>query len=606
MDTGLPWVPQESSQPREHGEASAGPVHPSNQPDGCCQICRRVFSSDNEMVQGFEALCICNSCRIMFLDDLNTTTRDSRRRIRSRNRAGYIGSSESIDDIFSQEFSHLINMARQTQHNFMVSDHGLHLDVDGNTLQRDPSPYSALSWWQRRRRAYSDNESEGFDNVESLFGESDTNASFSGYGAFHGESDGVSYSAYGANSDASLDGQSFVDRDMFLHHDGNSPAESDTDIDPMHAGLDQWDSNVEDEDGEWVEADGEEEAVETTGHDGWARGALSADEANNGSGDWELRIPSPRTRWRIRQRLELADGIRLNVQPYVPNISRFLERNDMPTYVGNSGDDLDSRSFEELLEHLAETDNSRRGAPPASASFVGSLPKVVIGKEHEKHGNLICAVCKDPLTKDTEANQLPCLHLYHPLCILPWLNSRNSCPVCRYELPTDDVEYEEGKQYSGIAVHGLQQQGPTEVGPSNSLDETEGGESGNLQLGFLDGARIEDALEISDVGNLADSDDRIERMSLGIGNVDQGPLINTVDSINPSTRQRGARGGWFFLATAPIVSIVGIVLVLWFGNPLTEGRLLRGARQRDLRETSGSSSRDVHHMNRPRRWWSLF
>ncbi|ERN04278.1 hypothetical protein AMTR_s00077p00169380 [Amborella trichopoda] len=499
----------------------------------------RVFSSDNEMVQGFEALCICNSCRIMFLDDLNTTTRDSRRRIRSRNRAGYIGSSESIDDIFSQEFSHLINMA-------------------------------------------------------------------SGYGAFHGESDGVSYSAYGANSDASLDGQSFVDRDMFLHHDGNSPAESDTDIDPMHAGLDQWDSNVEDEDGEWVEADGEEEAVETTGHDGWARGALSADEANNGSGDWELRIPSPRTRWRIRQRLELADGIRLNVQPYVPNISRFLERNDMPTYVGNSGDDLDSRSFEELLEHLAETDNSRRGAPPASASFVGSLPKVVIGKEHEKHGNLICAVCKDPLTKDTEANQLPCLHLYHPLCILPWLNSRNSCPVCRYELPTDDVEYEEGKQYSGIAVHGLQQQGPTEVGPSNSLDETEGGESGNLQLGFLDGARIEDALEISDVGNLADSDDRIERMSLGIGNVDQGPLINTVDSINPSTRQRGARGGWFFLATAPIVSIVGIVLVLWFGNPLTEGRLLRGARQRDLRETSGSSSRDVHHMNRPRRWWSLF
>ncbi|WVY94603.1 hypothetical protein V8G54_033691 [Vigna mungo] len=110
-------------------------------------------------------------------------------------------------------------------------------------------------------------------------------------------------------------------------------------------------------------------------------------------------------------------------------------------YVGNPEDYVDAAEYEALLQTLAETDGGgRRGAPPASKSAVEALPTVKIASESE---TVVCAVCKDLLGVGEAAKRLPCGHQYHGDCIVPWLSSRNSCPVCRFELPTDDREYEE-------------------------------------------------------------------------------------------------------------------------------------------------------------------
>ncbi|XP_059634028.1 E3 ubiquitin-protein ligase CIP8 [Cornus florida] len=126
------------------------------------------------------------------------------------------------------------------------------------------------------------------------------------------------------------------------------------------------------------------------------------------------------------------------------SIELRLQVPDGDDYVGNPEDYVDAAGYEALLQNLAEGESSgRRGAPPAAKSAVSVLPTIEIKSEKEC---LVCAICKDLVNVGDIAKKMPCGHGYHGDCILPWLGARNSCPVCRYELPTDDPEYEEERK----------------------------------------------------------------------------------------------------------------------------------------------------------------
>ncbi|OWM90342.1 E3 ubiquitin-protein ligase Praja-2 [Punica granatum] len=115
---------------------------------------------------------------------------------------------------------------------------------------------------------------------------------------------------------------------------------------------------------------------------------------------------------------------------------------EVEPYFDDHDDYLYTAEYDMLIGQFTEGDNALMGKPPASASVVENLPLVVVSKEDVEKNESLCPVCKDEFSVGEKAMQLPCGHRYHPDCIVMWLRIRNTCPVCRYELPTDDADYE--------------------------------------------------------------------------------------------------------------------------------------------------------------------
>ncbi|KAM6550954.1 hypothetical protein CsatB_000762 [Cannabis sativa] len=117
------------------------------------------------------------------------------------------------------------------------------------------------------------------------------------------------------------------------------------------------------------------------------------------------------------------DGVGTSLRPIPPSISDF--------FMGSG--------FDRLLDQLSQLEINgvgRMDHPPASKAAIESMPIIKIVANHIST-ELHCAVCKEEFELNSEAREMPCKHIYHTDCILPWLSLRNSCPVCRHQLPTD-------------------------------------------------------------------------------------------------------------------------------------------------------------------------
>ncbi|GAB4856203.1 hypothetical protein Ancab_014128 [Ancistrocladus abbreviatus] len=515
-----------------------------------CVLCRKILSLENEMNEDPLPVSMCSDCKFLLLEDFGNPARGSRRRRAARGRSMY-SSSESGGNHLPEELSQMINLERHQQST--VSRREDHSTVDdGSRFVQRTSSHATPNGSRQWRRVLSDTESDGLDISDSLYGDSESNVSFSAYRTSHSDSDAFSFSVYGADSDMSLDGSSFQDSEMFVQSLDRSDLDSDNDIDPMHVGLINWnsDDNEEvEEDGEWEEADAEGDQVEPS--EATVRlEAVSSDSSVRPVGHRRISSESDGIiHWRIQESRDIRNA----------SIFTYAGVSDGVPYPGNHRDYLDSRSLEELLEHLAETQSSRRGAPPTAVSFVNSLPRVIIIDDKEKPDGLPCAICKDLLLVGTEANRLPCLHLYHPSCILPWLSTRNSCPLCRYELPTDDMDYENDKHNvsnSMMDIHEIHRRGASDD-------------------------------SFSDVSESTEPDEASEHME---------ELVGT-HATNLSRQNGGGR--WFFLASAPIVSFMGIVFVLWLGNPLRQPTVTSNLHGQHRVHNSWNTP----HQRQNRRWW---
>lgn len=102
--------------------------------------------------------------------------------------------------------------------------------------------------------------------------------------------------------------------------------------------------------------------------------------------------------------------------------------------------------FEQGFEPQGDADPRKKEALGASASTLRNLPRVkVTGYDIAANESPECSVCLDDLQIGALALRIPCGHLFHEECVKEWLKKSNECPVCRWELPTDDRDYEKGR-----------------------------------------------------------------------------------------------------------------------------------------------------------------
>ena len=94
--------------------------------------------------------------------------------------------------------------------------------------------------------------------------------------------------------------------------------------------------------------------------------------------------------------------------------------------------------------------NKHEGNAPAAKKSVEKLKECNMEKKYCKKDEKdpikieypTCSICLMDINEGQKTILLPCGHMFHDECITKWLNIHNTCPLCRFELPTDDPEYE--------------------------------------------------------------------------------------------------------------------------------------------------------------------
>ena len=126
-------------------------------------------------------------------------------------------------------------------------------------------------------------------------------------------------------------------------------------------------------------------------------------------------------------------------------ISQNFNNNYAPIlgFLSNHNNDT---QFESLLNIIMSFDSIHKGNPPASQRGINNLKKIEINENNINTFNeQVCNVCLEIYKEGQISIKLDCGHCFHEKCIVQWLTMRNTCPVCRHELESNDPNYEKRK-----------------------------------------------------------------------------------------------------------------------------------------------------------------
>ncbi|OSD06197.1 hypothetical protein PYCCODRAFT_1405126 [Trametes coccinea BRFM310] len=146
---------------------------------------------------------------------------------------------------------------------------------------------------------------------------------------------------------------------------------------------------------------------------------------------------------------------------------------------------FNQEALDQIISQIMENSNAHQPVP-ATEEIIEKLPREVL----EEGSPLLekdCAVCKDQFQLETEDPDerivitLPCHHPFHQNCILPWLKTSGTCPVCRYQLVPQPASHGPGPQPSGSGDSNNSAGSQNNNGGNDGNNSGSGGGGGLLQ-----------------------------------------------------------------------------------------------------------------------------
>ena len=117
---------------------------------------------------------------------------------------------------------------------------------------------------------------------------------------------------------------------------------------------------------------------------------------------------------------------------------------------------INDHQFENFINIITAFDLQHKGNPPASERAINNLKKIEINDQNiNEFKEQTCNVCLENFNAGQITMKLDCGHYFHEKCIIHWLKMRNTCPVCRHELESNDPNYEKRKHLHRETIRNL-------------------------------------------------------------------------------------------------------------------------------------------------------
>lgn len=106
-------------------------------------------------------------------------------------------------------------------------------------------------------------------------------------------------------------------------------------------------------------------------------------------------------------------------------------------FMGNPGDYAWGREGIDTIVTQLLNQMETSGPPPLPKDKIDEIPKVHVTSEDVERKTQ-CSVCWEDFRLNEIVRRLPCLHIYHENCIVPWLDLHGTCPICRKSLSDEE------------------------------------------------------------------------------------------------------------------------------------------------------------------------